>query len=161
MKTISTLLLLAISCVFVHATDIDRKTFSLSLPEKWTENTNDDMYSPNSLIFFEGPESTVFAVMIGQKSAGASVEALINKQRDTFAAKLTDATITLITQWSSLDGRGYKIEGKAQGIAKMSLTIFGFEKGNNVCLITESGTIGDCKTYARDFDKLRKTFKLK
>lgn len=141
--------------------EIDRKTFSMSLPDKWIENTKDDMYNPDSLIFFEGPESTVFTVIIGQKSAGASADTLVTKQKDVFARKFTDTAITEITKWSSYDGRGFEIEGKIQGIVMARITIFGFEKGDNVCLIEEYATLGDYKTYANDFEQLRQTFKLK
>lgn len=42
------------------AVEIDRKTFSLSLPGRWTEKTKDDMYEPDSFVFFDGPESCFF-----------------------------------------------------------------------------------------------------
>jgi hypothetical protein len=161
MRKISIVWLLFCSCIIASSADIDRKTFTLSLPDKWTENTKDDMYSPDSFIFFEGPESTFFCVVIGQKSAGASVDALVNKQRDVMVKKFTDVTVTEITKWSSFDGNGFKIDGKVQGIAKARVTMFGFEKGDNVCLVEEYATLGDYITYARDFQKLRQSFRLK
>src|SRR5260370_565814 len=117
MKIVNTFLLLIFSCILLDAAEIDRRTFSLSLPEKWTENTKDDMYSPDSFIFFEGPESTIFAVIIGKKSAGASVDILVNNQRDALGKKFTDATTTKISKWSSSDGKGFRIEGKILGIS--------------------------------------------
>ena len=161
MKTINIVLLLAVSCILAHATDIDRKTFSVSLPDKWTENTNDDMYSPDSFIFFEGPESTIFSVVIAKKSTGVSVDALVSTQKDSMSKKFTDTTITDITKWSGFDGKGLKIDGKIGGIASARVTIFGFEKGDNVCLVEEYATLDDYKTYASDFEKIRHTFKLK
>jgi len=148
-------------CTPAHVVEIDRKTFSLSLPEKWTENTKDDMYSPDSFIFFEGPESTFFMVVIGQKSAGASADSLVNKQRDGIGKKFTDAKTADITKWSRFEGKGYSIEGKIQGIVRARVTIFGFEKGDNICVIEEYATLGDYKTYASDFERLRQTFTLK
>ncbi len=142
------------------ATEINRKTFSVSLPGNWVENTKDDTYSPDSFVFFEGPESTLFSVIIGQKSTGASLDTLLNNQRDSFKKKMTDATITVITKWSNVDGKGFKIEGKVQGIVSVRVTIFGFEKGDNVCIVEEYATPGDYKTYARDFEKIRQTFRL-
>jgi hypothetical protein len=133
----------------------------MSLPDKWTENTKDDMYSPDSFIFFEGPESTIFVVIIGQKSAGASVDILLDNQRDSFKKKIPDAAIAAVTKWSNVDGKGLKIEGKVQGIVSARVTIFGFEKGDNICIIEEYATVGDYKTYAKDFEKIRQTFRLK
>jgi hypothetical protein len=158
---ILTLLSIVFVAIIVNSADIDRNTFFVSLPDKWTENTKDDMYSPDSFVFFEGPESTWFLVMVGKKSAGASVDALVGAQRDAWSKKLTNSTITEITKWSSVDGKGYKIEGKMQGIVKSRVTMFGFEKGDNVCLVEEYATLGDYTTYARDFEKLRQTFRLK
>ncbi len=161
MKNIGIVLLLFCSCIIASAADIDRKTFSLSLPNQWVEDTNDKMYNPDSMIFFEGPESTFFFVMIGRKSAGASVDDFITTQRDIMVRKFTDVTVTNVTQWSSFDGKGFKIDGKAGDITRACVTIFGFEKGNNVCLVEEYATLGDYITYANDFQKLRQSFKLK
>ena len=161
MKIISTWLMLSLSLALAFSADINRKTFSISTPDKWTEDTNDDMYSPDAFIFFNGPESCLFTVIIGKESAGASVEKLVNNQRDVFLKRFTSPTVTKITKWSKYDGQGFKIEGKSQGIVKASITIFGFQKGDNVCLIEEYATLGDFKTYQGDFEKFRQTFKLK
>ena len=161
MKKISIVWLLLCVCIIARAADVDRKTFFVSLPDKWTENTKDDMYSPDSFIFFEGPESTFLLVMIGQKSAGASVDALVNQYRDGMVKKFSDAAVSGIAKWSSFDGKGFKIDGRIQGILKASVTIFGFEKGDNVCLVEEYATLGDYVTYASDFQKLRQSFRLK
>lgn len=141
--------------------EIDRKTFSLSLPGKWTEKTKDDMYERDSFIFFDGPESCFFNVVIGKKSAGASVDALVTKQRDGMQKKFTDWTLTLITKWSNYDGKGYEIQGKIQGIIRARVRIFGFEKDDNVCLVIEYATLVDFTKYSGDFEQIRQTFKLK
>jgi hypothetical protein len=141
--------------------EIDRKNFSISLPDGWAENTKDDMYDPDFFVFFEGPESTFFLVIVDQKSAGTSVDTLVTKQKDSFIKKVTDATVVEKAGWSSYDGKGFDIEGQVQGIVKAHITVFGFESGDNVCAITEYATLGDYQKYASDFDKLRQTFKLK
>jgi len=161
MKIINTFLLLTLFCTLAYSTEINRKTFSLSLPDNWIENTNDDMYSPDSFIFFEGPESTLFTVVIGQKSAGASVEDFVNNQKTIQSKRFKDLTITNITKWSNYEGKGFQIVGKVMGIANARLTVLGFEKGDNVCLIEEYATLNDFKTYASDFEKIRQTFRLK
>ncbi len=161
MKTIIALIFLSLSCLLTYSAEIDRKTFSISLPVTWTENTNDDMYSPDSFIFFEGPQSTVFMVIIGKKSAGASVDDFITNQKREQGKRIQNARVTDITKWSSYNGKGFKMEGKVMGIFDGRITVLGFEKGDNVCLIEEYATINDYKTYARDFEKIRQTFRLK
>jgi len=160
-KKTAVCLLLFIPCLLVFSAEIDRKTFSISLPDKWAEDTKDDMYSPDSFIFFDGPESCLFTVMVGKKSAGASVDDLLKNQIDSIKKKFTDEKIAKITKWSRFDGKGFKIEGKIQGIFITRFTVFGFEKGDYVCLVEESATLGDYKTYANDFEKIRQSFKLK
>jgi hypothetical protein len=142
-------------------TFINRATFSMSLPDKWTENTTSDNYNSNSFIFFEGPEQVHFFVMIGKKSAGASVETLLNAQRDELSKKFTDAMITKTTKWSGFDGQGLRIEGKIMGILSARLTIFGFEKVDNVCLIEEYSSLRAYNICSNDFEKIRQTFKIK
>lgn len=161
MKTLNMCLLLAFFALGIHADDIDRKTFSLSLPIKWSEDTKNDMYNPDSFVFFDGPESFLFAVIIGQKSAGASVDALVNKFKDGYLKKFKDPAITVLRQWSNCEGKGFKIDGKIMGILNARVTIFGFEKDDNICVIEEYAALDDYKKYVNDFDKLRRTFKLK
>jgi len=161
MKTITSLLLIGLSCVAAFSAQIDRKTFSLTLPANWIEQTNDDMYNPDSFIFFSGPESTLFTVVIGQNSAGASVDTLVNNQRDNFVKKFKDPSAAKIAQWAGHSGSGFKIDGKIMGIMSARVTIFAFQNGDNVGLIEEYATLNDYKTYAPDFEKLRQTFKLK
>jgi len=142
------------------ATEINRKTFSMTLPGNWIEDTKRDTYDPDSLVFFDGPESALFSVIVGQKSAGSSVDTMLDNQRDYYKARIVNATITPITKWSNFDGKGFQMEGKVQGIANGRITVFGFEKGDNVCIVEEYATPGDYKTYARDFEKIRQTFRL-
>ena len=142
------------------AIEINRKTFSVSLPGNWAEDTKRDTYNPDSFVFFDGPESALFSVLIGQKSAGFSVDTMLDNQRDYYKARIVNATITPITKWSNFDGKGFQMEGKVQGIANGRITVFGFEKGDNVCIVEEYATPGDYKTYARDFEKIRQTFRL-
>jgi hypothetical protein len=71
-------------------------------------------------------------------------------------------TVAEITNWSRYDGKGFNIEWKSQGeMPGFHITIFGFEKGDNVCLLYEYATLGNYKTFAKDFEKIRKTFQLK
>ena len=64
------------------ATEINRKTFSITLPGNWIEDTKRDTYDPDSLVFFDGPESALFSVIVGQKSAGSSVDTMLDNQKD-------------------------------------------------------------------------------
>ena len=142
------------------ATEINRKTFSITLPGNWIEDTKRDTYDPDSLVFFDGPESALFSVIVGQKSAGSSVDTMLDNQKDSLKRKIVNATIIPITKWSNFDGKGFQMEGKIQGIINGRVTVFGFEKGDNVCIVEEWATPGDYKTYAKDFEKIRQTFRL-
>jgi hypothetical protein len=143
------------------ATEIDRKTFSISLPAGWTEDTKDDMHDPDSFVFFENPESCLFAVVIGKKSAGATVDEQLMNQKEAWLKNITEAKITDFRKWANYEGQGFEIEGKVHGTSLTRQRIFGFEKSDNVCVITESATPGDFKTFASDFETLRQSFKLK
>jgi hypothetical protein len=161
MKIIIAAFVFSLTFFLGYSAEIDRATFSVSLPDQWIENTNDDMYNSNSCVFFEGPQSTFVFVMIGKKSAGASVDELVNSQKTAQAKRFQDAKVAEITKWSNYEGKGFKMEGKVMGIFDGQLTVLGFEKGDSVCLIEEYATRNDCKKFAEDFEKIRKTFKLK
>ena len=160
MKTIITLLL-SIASILAYSAEIDRTTLSVSLPDKWVEDTNDDTYNPNSFIFFDGPQSTLFTVIIGKKSAGASVDEFVSNQKKAQAKRFQNPTITEITKWSSYEGKGFKMTGNAMGIFNAELTVLAFEKGDSVCIIEEYATRSDYKKFANDFEKIRQTFRLK
>ena len=132
----------------------------MTLPGNWIEDTKRDTYDPDSLVFFDGPESALFSVIVGQKSAGSSVDTMLDNQKDSLKGKIVNATIIPITKWSNFDGKGFQMEGKIQGIINGRVTVFGFEKGDNVCIVEEWATPGDYKTYAKDFEKIRQTFRL-
>ena len=153
---------------FNYATEIDRKTFSLSLPDNWMENKSTATYNSNSFVFFVGPEACIFNVFIASKSKGASVESLVNRQKDVQQKKFTDATFTSTNKWSNFEGNGFEIEGMYhgttpafQGTVPYRIMVFGFEKGDKVCVIIENATLDGSKKYANDFETIRQTFKLK
>jgi len=161
MKTTKTLLLLLLTCILACAAEINRKTFSLSLPDGWKEDTNDEMHDPDSFVMFENSESCLFMVIVGKKSAGASLDELLKQQKIQFLKRMTDAKSTNITTWAEFKGKGFELEGKMQGIVRSRARIFGFEKADQVCLVIEFGTLGNLKRFTDDFLKIRKSFKLK
>lgn len=163
MKILHTLLivLLTLSCTNLFAEEIDRKTFSMTLPKGWSEDVADDMHDPDSFVFFENDESCLFAVIVGIKSTGISSDDLVTSQVKTWKEKLTDATSTEIKKWSNHEGQGVVMEGKMLGIVRSQATIFGFETADHACVVLEFATLGDMKTFAEDFAVIRKSFKLK
>ena len=143
------------------STAIDRQTFSMSLPDGWTEDKKDDMYDPDSFIMFENSDSCLFIVFIGKKSAGMSVDLILEKDKESYLKKYTDAKTSTFSQWSKYQGKGVEIDGKIGGAIKYYSRIFGFENGDNVCAIIEAATPGDLDKYADDYETIRQTFKLK
>jgi hypothetical protein len=140
---------------------IDRKTFSMSLPDGWTEDTKDDMYEPDSFVFFENPESCLFCVFIGKKSAGMTVDLILKKEEESYQKKLTDLTSSTFDSWSKYKGEGIEMVGKMGGAIKYRSRLFGFENGDNVCCVIEAATPGDWETYAGDYETIRQSFNLK
>lgn len=144
------------------ATQIDRKTFSMSLPAHWMENTKDDLYDPNSCVFFEGPESCFFNVTIGKKATGVSIDAFVENQNKMMRQKFTDITTsTKISRWSNFSGDGIEIVGKPAGLIRSRVRFFAFENDESVCLVVEFGTLADLQKYSSDFELIRQTFNLK
>lgn len=160
-KLRSIILLLILFGVVAYAAQIERKTFSVSLPAGWTEDTKDDMYDANSFVFFENPESCVFSVIIGIKANGASVEQMLSSQKASWEKKLAEPQFTKMEKWGQYSGTGYDARGKLQGTLQYQVRLFGFETADNTCVITETSTVGDAKKFSADFDAIRRTFRLK
>jgi hypothetical protein len=143
------------------STEIDRKTFSMSLPEGWTEDTKDDMYDPDSFVFFENPECCLFCVFIGKKSAGMTVDLILKSEETSYRKKYTDLTTSTLDSWSKHPGKGIEMVGKIGGAIKYRSVLFGFENGDNVCVVIEAATPADLEKYADDYETIRKSFHLK
>lgn len=144
-----------------HSVEINRKTFSMSLPDEWSEDTKDDAYDPNSFIFFDGPKSTLFCVIIKPKSADVSADELVKNQKRIQSAKFTDTKMAEIKKWANYDGEGFELQGKMQGTGNVRFMVFGFEKSDHVCLIEEYATLDDYAQYADGFKTIRQTFELR
>lgn len=131
------------------------------LPAQWTEDTARDTYDPNAFVFFENPESCLLGVIIAPKSAGATADNILKSQREALQKRVTEMQFTETTQWGSYNGRGYDFQGKAQGLILMRGRTLAFENDTSVCFIMETATLADYQTYARDFELIRQTFRLK
>lgn len=140
---------------------IDRKTFSMLLPDSWSEDTKDDMYDPDSFIFFENPESCLVCLIIGKKSAGFSVDKMLEKQKECYLKKITEAKISSFDEWSTYKGKGINISGKIQGAFRFNCHIFGFESDDTGCVVVECGMPVDLEKFSGDFETIRQNFKLK
>lgn len=143
------------------AVAIDRKTFSMSLPSGWVEDTKDDMYDPDNFVMFENEESCVFVVFIGKQSAGMTVEMVMERQKEAYAKKITDLTTSTFNSWANYRGEGVELTGKIGGALKYQTRIFGFTNSDNVCAIIEAAIPADWKTYGGDYEAIRQSFKLK
>jgi hypothetical protein len=144
-----------------RSVEINRETFSMSLPDGWSEDTKDDAYDPNSFVFFDGPKSTLFCVIIKPKSADVSADELVKNQKRIQSAKFTDTKITEIKKWANYDGEGFELRGKTQGTGNVRFMVFGFNKSDHVCLIEEYATLDDYAQYADGFKTIKQTFELR
>ncbi len=144
-------------------TKIDRKTFSMALRAIWKEDTTGANYDPDTFVMFERGTSTncLFEILIGKKSAGASVDGLLASQRDGWLKIVSEPKVTEFHEWGNYTGKGVEIEGKVQGTFLQQHRIFVFTKGDAVCLVIESAPPKDFFLYSGDFKTIRNSFKLK
>jgi hypothetical protein len=154
-------LVLLLACAVGGAAEIDRKTFSMTLPDGWTEDTKNKQHNPDLFVIFENPESCAFMVVVGKKSAGHKLEEMLKPQKTEWGNAMSDVKTTNITTWSEFKGTGFELEGKMHGTVPTRVRIFGFEKGDLLCVIIEFGTLEDLKTFDDDYRKIQKSFKLK
>jgi len=133
----------------------------MALPKGWTEDTKAELYDPDTIVFFENSESCLFTVVIGKKSAGASVEAKLKAYKQATEKNYTEVKLKEFGKWSRYQGKGIEIEGKLQGTLRSRTRIFAFEKGDSVCVVKESAILADWKKFIADFEKIREGFKVK
>ncbi len=139
--------------------EIERKTFSVSLPGGWKERKL-DFGDPDSVGSFDNAASCAFTVLVRPKSDEVSAAAMLEAQRKPVEKGFADAKSTELATWGQYQGRGVEIEGTIKGTSFRS-RMFGFENGGNACVVSEVASLRDYKTYADDFEKIRRTFKLK
>jgi len=161
MRAISALGLLLLCCIPTLAGPIDRKTFSLTLPSDWTENTHDEMYNAEFFVFFEKGETGLFTVIIGDKSTGAIPEKVMRTQEAGWRNRLTNVKFTDLHSWSRYKGIGVEIEGLMQDVVRVRTRIFAFQTDRYACVITESASVHDWSSLESDFAQIRKSFRLK
>ena len=161
MKTVSTIAILLCSCLLLFAGPINRKTFSLSLPTGWTENTHDNMYNPDSFVFFERGETGLFTVIIADKTTHTTAQQILRGQESGWRNRLTNLKFTDVTSWGRYKGSGTDIEGDMQEVIRVRTRIFAFESAQYVCVVTESASVRDWNTLQSDFEEFRKSFRLK
>jgi hypothetical protein len=102
----------------------------------------------------------MFTVLVRPKSDGVTAAAMLEAQTKPFKTNLADAKATEFTKWGQYQGNGVEIQGTLKRTSVRFQT-FGFEEGSNICVIGEEANLSDYKTYADDFEKIRRTFKLK
>jgi hypothetical protein len=161
MKTKFLLLFTALAVAVAYAGDVERKSFAVSLPKDWTEDTKDENYDPESNIFFENSESCIVMVIIGTKSAGSSTEPILAGQKETWAKRLTEMKEAKFEKWGKYEGKGFELTGKLSGTTNYRARFFGFENATHTCVVIECADAVDAKKFAADFDKIRETFRLK
>lgn len=161
MKTKPLWLLAALSVAVAYAGDLERKSFSVSLPKDWTEDTKQDMYDPESFLFFENSESCLVVIIIGAKSAGSKPGPMLTAQKEAWLKRLTDLETVKIAKWGKYEGEGFELTGKLNGTMRYKVRLFGFENADRTCVVVESADASDAKKYAADFEEIRETFRLK
>jgi hypothetical protein len=139
--------------------EIDRKSFSVSLPKGWKERKL-DFGDRDFVASFDNSASCMFTVLVRPKSDGVTAAAMLEAQTKPFKTNLADAKATEFTKWGQYQGNGVEIQGTLKRTSVRAQT-FGFEEGSNICIIGEEANLSDYKTYADDFEKIRRTFKLK
>ena len=159
-------LLLVLAGTLCDAAEIDRKTFAVSLPEGWTEDTQSVLHDPDSYVDFENaactrPESvagTFFSVMVQKKREGWSLsDDFLQKPKEALEKWLPDAKSTDLTKWAKYGGKGVEREGNSLVLGRYRLLVFGFEHAGRIYLIMEANT----PSCAGDFAQIRQTFKVK
>ena len=139
---------------------IERKTFSMRLPKDWAEDTKDEASNPGSIVTFQGPRTCLFVVITGQESEGVTVDNVLKEQYDASRKRFTMEDSRNIHAWSKYHGKGFELEGRWNG-RRFRTRAFGFQQGENIFVIVESGAKQDLEMFADDAERIRQTFKPK
>jgi hypothetical protein len=86
---------------------------------------------------------------------------ILESEERSYRKKYTDLTTSALDSWSKHPGKGIEMVGKIGGAIKYRSVLFGFENGDNVCVVIEAATPADLEKYADDYETIRKSFHLK
>lgn len=135
-------------------------SFSVMLPAFWTV-VKDEHHEPDlSVQCFSPNQSAYFAVSIERKSNGSSIDSEVDTLKKEFTRTVENPSFGSIKEWSGLSGEGVNIDG-THDATKMRIAIFVFERGDIVCAVVEVAAFVDDKQFAKDFETIRNSFKLK
>jgi hypothetical protein len=140
--------------------EIERSTFSVSLPKGWREDQTDKDFNGTSTAFFEKSADCFFSVVVQPKSPEVSATTLLEIQKGEMEKKFTNVKFTAATKWGAYDGTGFDVAATYQGTGSRG-RIFAFESSGNACLVCEMASDKDYRTAAADFATIRESFKLK
>jgi hypothetical protein len=139
---------------------IDRKTFSLTLPADWTEDTKTELNPDSFGIFEKSKQDVVLSIQIRKKSEGFAADKLLTEQKTQLLMVTFYTKIDEFKEWGNYKGHGFDISGRLRGKQDWRHRVFAFEQGDKVCLITESGA-PVYFMHDDDFKTIRNSFKLK
>jgi len=143
---------------------IDRKTYSLSLPSGWKEETSkhQDDGNGNTVDVFRNVGNTMATtVLLHPKTENFDPVAVLSAATDSMEKKFGDPKrIEEFTAWGRYQGKGGQLEGTFEKVRYRART-FVFESGTQACVIAEFIKISDYEKSAADLEQIRQSFRLK
>ena len=157
-KTRCTIAVLSVvCCAGATATDINRQTFRMSVPDNWRESSKGD---GQFIASFATEDFCSFSVAVEKKPNRIPRERAIQELRKKVAEILIVRNSTDIHKWHDNEGSGFEVEGWFDR-RRYKVRFFIFENQRYVCCITEWASGSNWQRYGKVFDAMGRSFRLK
>lgn len=114
---------------------IVREAFTFDYPASWTVDEKDADYDPDHMFSIDASAGAMIMFVIFDAEIDPSKALSISVKAQE--KNIRGATKTEFKQWGRYSGAGMTLQGKAQGVVKITVRIFAFQASGKTFTITE------------------------
>jgi hypothetical protein len=161
MRMLPVFILLLLSASSHAQQTIDRDSFSLQYPAKWTIDTKDEDYDPDALFSLDAPDGENMIMFVIFDMAMDTAD-LMKEQVKAFTAELIKKPmITHFDTWGKYKGSGKLLKGKLMGVFKGFVRIFVYTEESRTMIVVEQCYDSAYEKLKPDYELISSTFQFK
>jgi len=141
---------------------IERDSFSVKYPSRWTIDKKDADYDPDAFFSIDSPEegaTIMFMIFSMPIDADLMLDEQVKAMKNGLIKKPT--AIRDFDKWGKYTGKGKIIEGKILGVFKGHVKLFMYNDGSKSMLVMEQLYDSDAEKFSPDMKAIADSFTFK